>query len=168
VPRGNAGQKAVGIASAKAIPRRNPPTGDNCSGVFQRIRIVRSAFAHVALHLTGEAFRALRLRRVAVWVFGKAADAIPGQRAFFLAERGMTYARMKRREDAIRDIAEAIRLAPDEPHFALYMAWAHEELSSPAEAITFYERAMNTQSREMSDSMRQQIRSRVATLRNDK
>jgi len=77
----------------------------------------------------------------------------------------MSNARLKRGKDAVRDVDEAIRLAPDNPQFLLYMAWVHEELSSASEAIAFYQRAVETRSSEFSESMRQSIRSRIEALR---
>lgn len=115
--------------------------------------------------LTGQCLGFLRCHRAAVRFFTWAATVAPKQRAVFLAERGMSNARLGQRDLAVRDVNEAIRLAPENPFFLLYMAWVHEELSLIRDAIVFYEHAAASASQEFSDSMRHSIALRVAELR---
>jgi tetratricopeptide (TPR) repeat protein len=130
-----------------------------------RFRFVSRVFAWPSVLLAGAVLNLFRLDRLAVRFCGWAARVLPELRPILLAERGMSNARLKRGTDAIRDVDEAIRLTPDNPQFLLYMAWVHEELSSPGEAIAFYERAVETPSPEFSDSMRRSIRLRIEALR---
>jgi tetratricopeptide (TPR) repeat protein len=137
----------------------------NKSGGLSKVRFVSRVFAWPAALLTGQVLSLFRLDRAAVRFFGWAANALPELRPIFLAERGMSNARLKRRENAVHDVEQAIKLAPENPQFLLYMAWVHEEVSSPDEAIVFYERAANAPGAEFSESMRCSIRSRIETLR---
>ena len=130
-----------------------------------RFRFVTRVFAWPTVLVAGAILNLFRLDRSAVRLFGWAANALPELRPLLLAERGMSNARLKRGKDAVRDVDEAIRLAPDNPQFLLYMAWVHEELSSASEAIAFYQRAVETRSSEFNESMRQSIRSRIEALR---
>jgi tetratricopeptide (TPR) repeat protein len=105
------------------------------------------------------------LKRFSSTFYTWAETAVPEMRPLFLAERGMSNARLKHPTEAIRDVEEAIRLAPDNPQFLLDMASVYEEILSPGDAIKFYERAAEVPSPELSEGEKQVIRTRIKTLR---
>jgi hypothetical protein len=139
--------------------------------LFARSRIAcRSGFRFLVWStalVTGVVATRFGLKRWAPRYLEWSARVVPEMRTLFLEERGLRRAGGRRHDDAVRDIEEAIRLAPDDPQVLLTMAKAYEDLRMPEQAVVFYERAVMLPGSDWSDTFRASLRERIARLRRE-